>query len=109
MKNIRKDRFYRKRGGTTEFVLITCSHCEQQVCYYQKDGAGNLHRLYLDRIIEPNPNFAIPNYLTNLVEKDLPNLICKCKNKIAVPMTYTKENRLAFRLLHGSIHKSKKR
>ena len=107
MKKIKKDRFYRSRGGTTELLSITCSQCGEQICSYQKDGAGNLHRMYLDRIIESNPNLVIPDYQANLVEKDLPNLICKCKNKIAVPMTYIKEDRLAFRLLHGSIHKSK--
>ena len=107
MNKIKKDRFYRSRGGSTQLLSIYCSQCGNHICNYQKDGTGNLHRMYLDRIVETNPDFVIPNYQPNLAEKELPNLTCKCKNRIAVPMIYEKENRLAFRLLHGAIHKSK--
>ncbi len=104
---IRRDKFYRFRGSTTTIVAIKCSRCNKNICTYQKDGTGNLHRLYLDRIINSDPFFKIPEYNKLVSYKDLPNLVCSCRSPIAVPMVYKKEDRLAFRLLHGSIHKNK--
>ena len=104
---IRKDKFYRSRGATTMLLTISCSKCGVHVCTYQKDGTGNLHRLYWDRIMESSEQFHIPPYHKSGSLKELPNLVCSCRNIIAVPMVYKKEGRLALRLIHGSIHKSK--
>lgn len=101
----KKDKFYRSRGGTTNVIEILCASCNTSICKYQKDGTGNLHRLYLDRLLESNQAFKIPEYHPSITEKDLPNLVCICRELIAVPMIYSKEDRLAFRLIHGSIHK----
>lgn len=106
---IKKDRFYRARGGTAYVLEISCSNCNTKICTYQKDGTGNLHRLYLDRILESNPEFNIPVYHPALTEKQIPNLVCLCRKLIAVPMVYSKEGRLAFRLIHGTIHKKLKK
>lgn len=106
---IRRDKFYRSRGSTATIMVITCSRCNKNICTYQKDGTGNLHRIYLDRIISSDPLFKIPGYNKSLSFNDLPNLVCSCRNIIAVPMVYKKEGRLAFRLLRGSIHKNKMR
>lgn len=103
---IRRDKFYRSRGSTTTVMAIVCSRCNAYICTYQKDGTGNLHRLYIDRILSSEPFFKIPEYKKTILFKELPNLVCSCRNVIAVPMVYKNEKRLAFRLLHGSIHKN---
>ena len=105
---IKRDKFYRSRGSTATIMSITCSRCNMNICTYQKDGTGNLHRIYLDRIISSESFFKIPEYVRTVSLNELPNLVCSCRNIIAVPMVYKKEGRLAFRLLHGSIHKNKK-
>lgn len=104
---IRKDKFYRSRGATTSLFTILCSKCGVRICTYQKDGTGNLHRLYWDRIIEPSEQFNIPAYHKDRTLKELPYLVCSCRNVVGVPMLYKKEGRFALRLIHGSIHKTK--
>lgn len=50
---IKKDKYKSARGGYSRFLDICCRKCENKVLVYQKDGPGNLRRLYLDRIIYP--------------------------------------------------------
>lgn len=104
---IKRDKFYRARGATATILAIFCSRCKTSLCIYQKDGKGNLHRLYLDRIIKSESFFKIPAYNRSVILKGLPNIVCFCRNIIAVPMLYKEEGRLAFRLIHGSINKTK--
>ncbi len=72
------------------------------VITYQKDGPGNLRRLYLDRIFSPEN-------LTDLQKlnlKDIPVLKCnKCNEVLGTPYIYIKENRKAFRLYQDAITK----
>lgn len=37
--------------------------------------------------------------------KKIPNLVCDCGQIIAVPMIYEKEDRFAYRLFEGAVHK----
>lgn len=85
---------------------IFCRKCDQLVLTYQKDGPGNLRRLYLDRIFFPDQMVGLQ--YQNL--KDIPQLKCqKCDEVLGTPYVYPKENRKAFRLYQDSVVKKIKK
>jgi len=95
---IKKDKFRSSRGGNTKILEIKCSKCGSFICLYQKDGAGNLLRMYLDRIIEP----------AELRQKKV--LRCpNCREICGHQYIYEKEKRKAFRLNHESLKKNIKK
>jgi hypothetical protein len=94
MKTIFKNDKYKKtRGGYSRLLNISCQKCDENICNYQKDGPGNLRRMYLDRII---------NSKVSTSRKDLS---CSNNHLLGVKIVYEKENRLAFRLFVDSITK----
>lgn len=97
MLKIKKDRFYKNRGGNAQILKIICSNCHYFVASYQKDGSGKLLRMYFDRILYYN------SISENLNDKKLfcPN----CKNTIGIGFVYKVEKRRAFRLIKGSFKK----
>ena len=83
---IKKDRYFKKRGGYTCVIKVKCAKCNRVLFSYQKDGPGWLKRYYLNRIIS---------------EKKFPagkNL--KCCWIVGTPMNH-KDGRDAFRLIKG--------
>lgn len=100
------DVYRRARGSYTRLLEIFCRKCGSFLAHYQKDGSGNLRRMYLDRIF-------YPQQLTNLQNKkinELPPLQCqKCKEILGTPYVYDKENRKAFRLYVDAVVKKIKR
>ena len=97
-----KDKYSKARGGHSRFLNISCHHCGTKILTYQKDGPGELKRMYLDRIILPKKLTE----LQNLPIKKIPNLTCsKCKYNLAIPYEYPKEKRNAFRLFVGAVTK----
>lgn len=102
MSKFKSDQYRKARGGYSRFVDIFCEYCNTKVLLYQKDGTGELKRIYMDRIIAPKD-------LTNLQNKKLDNiseLRChKCKRVLGIPYIYEKENRKAFRLFVGTVVK----
>lgn len=98
--SLKKDKFKSSRGTWSRLMNISCRKCGNHLLVYQKDGSGNLRRLYLDRIYDP------PR-LVNLQSKSLKNipaLKCgKCGEIIATPYIYAKENRKAFRVYQDTI------
>jgi hypothetical protein len=93
-KNIFKNDKYKKvRGGYSRLLKISCQKCDECICNYQKDGPGNLRRMYLDRIIEPKISIS---------KKDLS---CSKNHLLGVKIIYEKENRPAFRLFVDSVKK----
>ena len=72
---------------------ISCQKCGSHICQYQKDGAGALRRMYVDRIFEPSVSIA---------KKDLS---CAKGHLLGVKIIYAKENRPAFRLFVDSVIK----
>lgn len=90
---LKSDKFKKARGGASKLLEISCGECGALVCQYQKDGMGNLKRMYLDRILHPKVSIS---------EKGL-----KCENGhlLGVAIIYKKENRPAFRLLADSVKK----
>ena len=90
MKQVLKNDKYRKtRGGYSRLLSISCEKCGSNICIYQKDGPGNLRRLYFNRIF-------FPEKLTQFEYKPLnavPALRCpKCNEEIGTPYIYKKKN-----------------
>ncbi len=100
--SFKKDKYKTTRGGHSRLLNIYCRKCKSVVIIYQKDGSGNLRRLYLDRIFAP-ANVAGLQFL-NI--KDIPILKCKkCGEVLGTPYIYIKEKRKAFRLYQDSVIK----
>jgi len=104
MKKMIQDKYLNARGGFAKIISISCAKCSKMILVYQKDGFGNLKRLYFDRILSPKN-------LTKLQKKDLKEvsaLKCSnCEEIIGNPYIYEKEKRKAFRLYQDSITKRK--
>ena len=99
---LKKDRFTRARGGSSELLLICCAKCRHPILLYQKDGSGRLRRIYLDKIRAPE-DFADLKH-TVASKSDLEGLRCPNDQELlAVPMVYKPEGRLALRIIRGSI------
>lgn len=93
-KSILKNDTYRKmRGGHTRLLRISCQKCNSLICLYQKDGSGNLRRMYLDRISDPSVSLAGKN------------LACAKGHILGVKIVYEKEKRPAFRMFVDSVAK----
>ncbi len=89
----KNDKYRNARGGYTRLLEIRCQKCNSKICLYQKDGPGNLRRMYIDRIINP---------LVFLSRKDL---TCPQGHLVGIKIIYEKEKRPAFRLFVDSITK----
>ena len=89
----KNDKYKKSRGGYSRLLQISCQKCGSLVCLYQKDGPGNLRRMYFDRIIEPRV----------IVSKK--DLSCTKGHLLGVKIIYEKEKRPAFRLFVDSIIK----
>jgi hypothetical protein len=94
MKTIFKNDKYKKvRGGYSRLLKISCQKCGEYICQYQKDGPGNLRRMYIDRISDPKVSIS---------KKDLS---CSKGHLLGVKIIYDKEKRTAFRLFVDSVAK----
>ncbi len=91
---LKNDQYRRVRDGKTKQLVIQYSSCSDVICEYQKDGHGQLLRMYLDRILNPT------------VDVTGASLKCSHGHILGVKMVYAKEDRPAFRLIPGSIKKS---
>ena len=89
----KNDKYKKSRGGYSRLLGISCEKCGEDICLYQKDGPGNLRRMYIDRMIEPKVSIA---------RKDLS---CTEGHLLGVKINYEKENRPAFRLFVDSVKK----
>ena len=100
--SFKRDKYKASRGGYSRLLNVCCRRCESIVLVYQKDGPGNLRRLYLDRIFLPETLCS----LQSVDIKDVPVLQCKkCKEMLGTPYIYIKEKRKAFRLYQDSVIK----
>jgi ribosomal protein S27E len=99
---LKRDKYKHARIGNSRLYDIICGKCGHKILVYQKDGPGDLLRLYLDRIVEPK-RFAD---LADLAIKEIDYLKCQqCQNLIASPYIYKKEKRKAFRLFKNQFLK----
>ncbi len=90
---LKNDKYKKSRGGYSRLLQINCQQCNSSICKYQKDGPGNLRRMYIDRITDPTVSIS---------RKDL---TCKNEHLLGIKMIYKKESRPAFRLFVDSVTK----
>ena len=90
---IKKDKYKKARGGYSRLLKISCLICDKEVCKYQKDGSGNLRRMYVDRIL---------NKKVSITGK---NLNCPKGHLLGIKTIYEREKRPAFRLFVDSVTK----
>jgi hypothetical protein len=101
--SLKRDAFRDARGGYARFLNIYCIACRVHVLLYQKDGPGVLYRLYLDRIVAPEP---LASLQLRTALSQIPDLVCSsCGAGIGTPCIWEEENRLAFLLKEGSVLK----
>lgn len=98
---IKKDKYFRERGGSAKIINVACMKCGTLLFTYQKDGLGWLKRCYLNRIISPEKYASLKNNPQIKEPKNLNNLVCICGEVIGSPIKY-KDGRLAFHLLRGN-------
>lgn len=102
---VKRDRFRSARGGTSHFINLFCTSCKGWVALYQKDGQGNLYRLYFDRIHAPEQLAQLQDMYVPSQIHEIPSLICSCGQILAHPMIFDQENRLAYRIVLGTLFK----
>jgi len=91
----KKDEYRKSRGNYSRKLILCCRVCKNKVAEYQKDGPGNLRRMYLDRIISPK---ELASFYFVPINK-IPVFKCKkCKEDLGTPYIYKKEKRKAFKL-----------
>lgn len=100
--SFKKDKYKSARGGYSRLLNVCCRKCESIVVVYQKDGPGNLRRLYFDRIFSPDNLTS----LQALSIENVPELKCKkCNRVLGTPYIFEKEKRKAFRLYQDAVIK----
>lgn len=89
----KNDKYKRARGGYSRLLGISCEKCGAGVCRYQKDGPGNLRRMYIDRMAD--------------VASPVSAKVFTCPNghPLGVKIVYEKENRPAIRLFVDAVKK----
>jgi hypothetical protein len=87
------DKYKKSRGGYSRLLEISCEKCSEYICRYQKDGPGNLRRMYLDRIFEA------------AVSVQSKTLTCTNGHTLGIKIVYDKEKRLAYRIFIDAIMK----
>jgi ribosomal protein S27E len=101
---LKKDKYTKARGGSSHFLLLSCGKCKAIVMLYQKDGPGALIRCYVDKIHATNHKVL----QTMLEERKYSGIRCEeCDTLLAVPTIYEPEQRDAFTLIRGQMHKEK--
>ncbi|MDR3624263.1 MAG: hypothetical protein P4L16_03875 [Chlamydiales bacterium] len=83
--------YYQQKRGTPKMLLIQCSHCNNYLMHYQKDGPGPLLRCYIDRIYHPKSTST-----------DTSLTCSSCHTIIGDPIIYEKEQRSAYNLVPDS-------
>jgi hypothetical protein len=89
----KNDKYKKARGGYSRLLDISCEKCHKHICFYQKDGPGDLRRMYIDRISNPD---------VSVLREDLS---CPNRHLLGVRIIWEKEKRPAFRLFVGSVIK----
>lgn len=103
---LKRDSYMSARGGSSAFYNIYCAHCRRWLLLYQKDGPGNLFRLYFDRI-HSSEEFISDKGQIKIHERSQGLRCPHCDASIGIQMIYKPENRPAFRLIPSSIIKKR--
>jgi len=91
----KNDEYKQVRGGYSRGYQIFCRKCNKPICAYQKDGPGNLRRLYLDRMSQLG------------VSATKKELVCSVGHVLGIKIVHAEhgESRPAFRLFVDAIIK----
>ena len=99
MVNLKNDKYRKVRGGYARTLKIYCQKCNAPLVVYQKDGAGPLKRLYIDRI------FSSLSINSKVLNRQNTALKCnKCQLVLGVKYIYEPENRKAYRLFAHAVY-----
>src|SRR3989344_72665 len=93
MTQMKNDKYRKARGGDSRILEINCQECGAEVCLYQKDGQGNLRRMYLDRITDSKASIRGKA------------LLCPRGHLLGTRIIYKKESRPTFRLFVDAVVK----
>jgi len=99
---IKRDKYKSSRGGYSRLLDIFCRKCNKLVLVYQKDGPGNLRRLYMDRIMSPDNLISLQK---QSIKNTTPLKCTKCGFIMGMPYIYEKEKRKSFRIFQDAIIK----
>ena len=102
---MKKDKYFRERGGTAKLINILCMNCGKLIFVYQKDGLGWLKRCYLNRILVPKEYAEMQKDKKIKDPSDFGNLICSCGSIIGSSMKH-KDGRLAYHLIRGKFKRA---
>lgn len=91
--SFKEDQYKTARGGRSRFLKITCEGCGAFLGIYQKDGPGNLRRMYLDRLH------------VSKIGKEKDTMCPACNRVIGTSIVYKKEQRPAIRLYVDAVVK----
>ena len=98
----KKDKYKTARGNHSRLLNLFCRVCDEKILMYQKDGPGNLRRLYLDRIFYPKNLVGLELKPIEFIQE----LVCpKCKEILGTPYIYKKEDRKAFKVYQDALVK----
>lgn len=105
---LKNDKYKKRRSGQSYFLEIYCKNCDSYILLYQKDGKGALHRLYFNRIFEPEDLSLLQNNKYDSLS-DISDLVCEdCNSILGVPMIHS-DGRFAFRLIKDNLYKKRKK
>lgn len=91
----KKDTYKKTRGKYSRLLNLYCRVCGKKILLYQKDGPGNIRRLYFDRILSPKKWTNLESMPMGVVR----TLSCpKCQEELGTAYIYKKENRKAFKV-----------
>lgn len=94
----KQDKYSQARSNYSEILVLKCRKCGGFIANYQKDGPGDLLRIYVDRI---NDNKKIVDEFT--IDK---KLTCPhCQRLLGLGYLYPKEQRPAYILFQNTIVK----
>ncbi|CAH6418546.1 Hypothetical protein POVN_LOCUS263, partial [uncultured virus] len=90
-------------GEGSKILKLTCMRCSAHLMMYQKDGGGDLHRCYYDRILDRGTGHlhGWKSRSTAAAIKKQGDITCdQCGTKVGELVTYSKYNecRLAYEL-----------
>jgi hypothetical protein len=93
----KEDLYTKNRKNYSEFLNLYCRKCGTYIAKYQKDGPGELLRIYIDRIIDNKElhQFKIDKKMT----------CSRCKRLLGLGYLYPKEQRPAYILFQDAIIK----
>lgn len=82
----------------SQTIDILCGQCGMFMLRYQKKGSGQLIKLYLERVVEPD---SLSRLKSVSIKSELPALICSdCGTRIGLP-----QKGGTYRMIKGSFRR----